>query len=183
MKQGLIYAGVGSRETPDHILDLMETFARLVAEQGNWVLYSGNAVGADRAFQTGACMGKGQAIVFLPWERYKVGGWASTFVTPTSSTLFSNIKKMREMGVLEQSHINRLTEGGMKLHGRNYHQILGYGNQYPRASLLVCWTRDGLDVGGTATAIKLARVSGLTVKNLGLPTVEAEVREFIRKNS
>jgi len=48
---------------------------------------------------------------------------------------------------------------------------------------VVCWTEGGQEIGGTRTAIRLANHMGIMVKNLGLPSVEKEVREFIRKNS
>ena len=52
-QQGLAYAGIGSRETPPTVLDLMGRFASQLSIQG-WVLRTGMAGGADQAFYRGA---------------------------------------------------------------------------------------------------------------------------------
>ena len=46
------YTGVGSRETPSDILEVMESVGYALASQG-WTLRSGGAVGADQAFERG----------------------------------------------------------------------------------------------------------------------------------
>lgn len=44
------YTGVGSRETPEEILKVMEDLAFNLRETG-WILRSGGAEGADTAFE------------------------------------------------------------------------------------------------------------------------------------
>lgn len=46
------YTGIGSRETPYEIQDLMKRIAFKLAENG-WLLRSGGAEGADTAFENG----------------------------------------------------------------------------------------------------------------------------------
>ena len=46
------YAGVGSRDTPEHILNIMHHIGAYLATQG-WVLRSGAASGADAAASSG----------------------------------------------------------------------------------------------------------------------------------
>lgn len=49
----LPYAGIGSRQTPDDILELMHRIGSTLAING-FTLRSGGAVGADTAFEQGA---------------------------------------------------------------------------------------------------------------------------------
>ena len=47
------YTGVGGRETPPHVLNLMTRIAQGLAKVGG-ILRSGGARGADSAFEAGA---------------------------------------------------------------------------------------------------------------------------------
>ena len=49
----LTYAGIGSRQTPQHIQDTIRTIAAELGARG-WLLRSGHAEGADIAFEMGA---------------------------------------------------------------------------------------------------------------------------------
>ena len=49
----LYYAGIGSRETPDHVLETMASAAQYLGKEG-FTLRSGGAKGADTAFDQGA---------------------------------------------------------------------------------------------------------------------------------
>jgi hypothetical protein len=60
------YAGIGSRQTPDHVLAAITAVAKVLAERG-YILRSGGAEGADTAFEKGA--GKATEI-FLPWRGF-----------------------------------------------------------------------------------------------------------------
>ena len=62
---------------------------------------------------------------------------------------------------------NRLSYGAKKLHARNCHQVLGPALNDPVA-LLICWTLNGKESGGTATAIKLAKQYKIRVINLAV---------------
>ncbi len=46
------YSGIGSRETPDDIIDVMKQLGKKLADQG-WILRTGGAKGADQAFELG----------------------------------------------------------------------------------------------------------------------------------
>ena len=63
------YAGVGSRDTPDHILNTMHHIGAYLATQG-WVLRSGAANGADTFFEKGALHVGGEAEIYLPWKGF-----------------------------------------------------------------------------------------------------------------
>ena len=64
----LTYAGIGSRQTPRGILDIMTRMATWLAGQG-WYLHSGGAKGADTAFADGAPVA--DRTQFLPWVAYQ----------------------------------------------------------------------------------------------------------------
>jgi predicted Rossmann fold nucleotide-binding protein DprA/Smf involved in DNA uptake len=49
----MYYTGVGSRECPTYILDLMTQYATVLNNKG-YILRSGGALGADSAFQSGS---------------------------------------------------------------------------------------------------------------------------------
>ena len=79
----MIYTGIGSRETPSHILQLMTSLARAFSDAG-YYLRSGGAHGADSAFEEGAS----KSIIYLPWDGFNgrfVDG--RTFVTIPSSSV------------------------------------------------------------------------------------------------
>ena len=57
------YAGVGGRETPAHVLNLMTRIAQGLTKVGG-ILRSGGARGADTAFEAGAGSAK---EIFLPY--------------------------------------------------------------------------------------------------------------------
>ena len=61
------YAGIGSRQTPELVLNSMMTIARHLARLGH-TLHSGAAAGADSAFEQGC--GEGSKFIFLPWRGY-----------------------------------------------------------------------------------------------------------------
>ena len=61
-------AGIGSRRTPDTVLDLVERLAGELAAAG-WLLRSGHVPGAGQAFERGA---DADAEVFLPWPTFEI---------------------------------------------------------------------------------------------------------------
>jgi len=48
----IYYAGIGSRSTPDNVLGIMEKLGIVLAKKG-FILRSGGADGADKAFEKG----------------------------------------------------------------------------------------------------------------------------------
>lgn len=162
---GGVYAGIGSRETPDDVLIVMEALAETLARQG-WILRSGGARGADSAFERGCDMGRGKKEIFLPWKEYE--GNSSGLWRPSSEAF----------GMAAGLHPNwgRLKEGARKMMARNCHQILGGTLQSP-VKFVCCWTKDGAtsraertpDSGGTGQAIALASESAIPVYNLRRP--------------
>ena len=63
------YAGIGSREAPALIQGFFTKLAERLAGQG-YVLRSGGAAGADKAFEKGCDEASGEKEIFLPWAGY-----------------------------------------------------------------------------------------------------------------
>ena len=142
------YTGVGSRKTPDVILDIMTRLAVKLNNHG-YTLRSGGAVGADRAFEEGARKNK---QIFL-----------------------ANMATPEAMEIAKEVHPawNNCNEYARKLHGRNSFQVLGRSLKEP-SNFLVCWTPDGCvnhdgrnrQTGGTGTAISIADKYSIPIFNL-----------------
>ena len=149
----MIYTGIGSRETPESVLVMMTTAAQALDEAG-WTLRSGGAPGADSAFEKGVTSKRKE--IYLPWPNFNGNN------SPLSSPSPDAIKMASEL------HPNWLacSQGARKLHGRNCHQILGENLATP-SDLVICWTKYGQLVGGTAMALRLAMRHNVRIINLG----------------
>lgn len=141
------YAGIGSRTTPQNILDQMTELATHFQCCG-LTLRSGGAKGADSAFESGA-------------------GDKKTIFTANS-----NIPD-EAFEIASQHHP---AWGGLgpyvkRLHARNVMQILGE-NLDCKVLFVVCWTPDGAETetsvktGGTGQAIRVANAYNIPVFNL-----------------
>ena len=76
---------------------------------------------------------------------------------------------------------DRCNEWARGMHSRNCHQILGYDLQSP-VDAVICWTPDGVVVGGTATALKLSMKAGIPIFNLGVSdkkSVLNDIKNFL----
>lgn len=171
---GKSYAGIGSRRTPDDVLELMRLLARKLAVEG-WRLRSGHAPGADLAFERGAL---GHADIFLPWPHFNSGEVVdgTQWVRPTAEAIQIAID-VHPIG-------EHLSSAALALHARNSHQILGPTLDDP-SRFVVCWTNDGATVnptratGGTGQAILLAAREKITVFNLQVPLHRRWAEEYI----
>jgi len=136
------YAGIGSRKTPPEICDLMTRLATKL-EQLGYILRSGGAEGADKAFESGVTYPTHKEI-FLAKDS-----------TPKSEEVASTIHPAWD----------KCSPYVKKLHGRNIFQVLGRNLDSP-VEFVICWTPNSQDVGGTRTAVVLARQKGIPVYNL-----------------
>ncbi len=155
-----IYAGVGSRNTPSNILNEMQNIAFYLGKIG-WTLRSGGADGADSAFEKGCDRTNGKKEIFLPWKNFN----------KSNSELCSPSKEAIEIAKTIHPAWENLSQGAKLLHARNCHQVLGVDLKTP-ANLLICWTENGRTIGGTATAIKIAKNNGIKVINLATENID-----------
>lgn len=169
------YSGVGSRSTPDEILQRMRDWAAWLARQG-WTLRSGGADGADAAFEQGATQAAGACDIYLPWKGFNGHSSSRTRVCEQALALAESVHPAW----------SRLSDAARKLHARNCYQVLGKTLDRPSAFVL-CWTPDGCErraercssTGGTATAIVLAERHGVPVYNLARDDAEQRLARLL----
>lgn len=173
------YTGIGSRETPLVICDLMTKVGIVLAKKG-YILRSGKAQGADAAFQVGAQQVKGsQCEIYIPWRGFKgdvrlVDNWD---ILP---------KGMQEGGdafeIMKTIHPywSKCTASVVKLHCRNVYQVLGNDLQTP-SKFVLYWAKvvRGEVSGGTATAVNLANLYDIPTINMYFDDWKDKVKEVL----
>lgn len=147
----LYYTGIGSRETPDEIQQAMTKIATILSG-ANYILRSGGADGADKAFENGAKLKE----IYIPWRGFN--GSTSTLIKGEDATA-------RRIASTIHPAWHRCTEPARKLHTRNIFQVLG-ADLNIKSQFVICWTSDGKPSGGTATAMNLAMNNNIPVFNM-----------------
>lgn len=159
------YTGIGSRNTPTRVLKKMAIYAK-VLEQFGYVLRSGAARGADKAFERGVVDPNNKEIFLsgdaLPWT-FK---YVANHCMPKDRKGFHNWEPY--------------TKG---LLARNMMQVLGIDGVRP-SEFLVCWTNDGdyntSEIGGTGYAVRCAQVNDIPIYNLGYPDQMVAFEDMLR---
>lgn len=166
-----IYCGIGSRETPAPILDLMATIGYQAAQQG-FLLRSGGAPGADTAFEKGADLADGLKEIYLPWNGFqgRRADEKSTHVIMSQAAL--------DLAAQHHPKWSACSDGARKLHARNCFQVLGPQLDRP-SDFIICWTQGGLGGGGTGQALRLAKALNIPIYDLGDPAIEDRFRSSI----
>src|SRR5215469_13551897 len=149
------YTGIGSRKTPDNILILMKEIAYKLAKE-NFTLRSGGLNGADLAFEVGCDLNKGKKEIYIPWKKFN-----------NSESLLYNIPN-QSFDIAQRIHPawEKCNHSVKKLHARNVCQILGLTLNIP-SFFVICWTKNGEFIGGTRTALILAKEENIPILNLG----------------
>lgn len=153
------YAGIGSRETPSEILYSMEEIAEYMSSF-DWTLRSGGANGADSAFEKMAKLKE----VYLPWKGFNrsnspLYGILDTKVVEISRKVWND--RFEKGGVV--CSWDSLKETTKLMMIRNCYQILGQNLTNP-SKLVICWTKDGEETGGTGQALWLAKMINESIK-------------------
>lgn len=172
------YSGVGSRETPEDVIVLMENLGEYLCDQG-YRGRSGMAPGADMAFYRGAQRSARFAEVgfdnFLPnawmFNRPEFGN----IVPDPSANIFDATRfvdtydQAQEIAFAARGNFEGLKRGGIELHTRNTFQVLGPTLDVPSRAV-ICWAipvgKQGKFRGGTNTAIQIAKRFEVEVINL-----------------
>lgn len=180
-----IYAGIGSRETPANILAVM-TQAAAALERAGYLLRSGGAPGADRAFQTGVTDPAHHAI-FLPGRslygmRTGPGIYDATTLPGWKSALESVPAFHPNPGALSPFATN--------LMARNAMQVFGPEVNSP-ADFVMAWAPGGYEntppplgfrEGGTGQALRMARHYNIPIRNLANTETLDRVLAFIENS-
>lgn len=167
------YAGIGSRETPKDVLVLFEKVATYLANKG-FILRSGGASGADKAFEIGCDNARGRKEIYLPWQGFE----------GSSSDLVVNSPLAFELAGRFHPYWNNLSNGARKLHTRNSHQVLGRDLNTP-SKFIICWTKNGSGSGGTGQAIRIAKFNNIPIFDAGkykdIDEMRKELKLFLDK--
>lgn len=159
------YAGIGSREIDEETRNKILKIGQTLAKQEH-LLRSGGAAGSDLAFEQGCDSANGLKEIYLPWPTF-----GSKWERPKSNSDIAVVspkalKIIKEL-TLEYGDYNQKCKDWMwKLTARNVHQILGKDLNDP-VSFVVCYTKNGEEIGGTRWALRLAKKMNIPVYNLG----------------
>lgn len=165
------YTGIGSRSTPGSILTLIHRVSEKLDKLG-FLLRSGGANGADAAFEKYST----RKEIYLPWDgfngRHHDGGTYFDYLQcPGWSIAKASVDSFHPAP-------GQLSNAGRKLMARNAMQISGRDCK-SQTDVVICWTKDGKDIGGTSQAILMARSFHIPVLNLGYPETEKFFRTFV----
>lgn len=130
----MYYTGIGSRNTPEDILELMSKIAKKLETLG-YTLRSGGANGADKAFENGV---ENLKEIYLPWKNFN----------NNNSEFFNVSDKARDLASKFHPNWSNLKFSVKNLMGRNAYQVLGY-NLDKKSEFVICWTPDGCESNKT----------------------------------
>lgn len=155
------YAGIGSRQTPPEILDLMTELAAALMNKG-YTLRSGGAKGADSAFEKGTTYKE----IFRSNDAQP---WA-----------FEEVKKHMPS---DRSGFDDWKPYVKGLMARNMMQILGRDGNKP-VEFVLCWAPSinyaDSSSGGTGYAIRCALAHGISVYNMFETSTIQFVKEWLK---
>ncbi len=179
------FTGIGSRNTPEKYLNILENVSRFIVDTYKLKLRSGHAVGADRACEKGA---NGFADIYLPWKTYGIRPYKND---PGMEVIGNAIIPEREKEIAEfmcdlvaRKPYQEMERGVQLLMERNVNQIIGHTDPVHELSRIVlCYSPD---IGGTSYATALARhfdIHITNILNLNLSEVIEEVDSVIPSTS
>lgn len=155
------YAGIGSRKTPSNILNDMTELAKILDDK--YVLRSGGADGADKAFELGAS----NKQIFLPWAGFN-DNTSKYFIPngPLTEEFLAENNLLELFSIAGRYHpvFASLRQTVKRLIARNTYQVLG-PDLKTHSSFIICWM-DPKNTGGTGQAIRIANDYGIKYFNL-----------------
>lgn len=145
---------IGSRKTPRSLIPVIKNYCRILVDLG-YTMRSGGADGFDTFAESSFDLYGGQKEIYLPWPNFN----------NNSSPLYGVSNAARKLAEKYHTKWNSLSEKARLLHSRNTYQVLGSKLISP-SEFLICWTPSGKEVGGSRTAIVLAKDFNVSVYNL-----------------
>lgn len=155
------YAGIGSRETPPEVCQMLTRVGSALASRG-FTLRSGGAPGADQAFEAGAVAAAGATEIYIPRA-----GWRGSHSDLNPDRIEPEIWREAERiaarfhpdwSLVRSPHARALLT-------RDTFQVLGPDLRSP-SRFVIAWTQDGLASGGTGQAMRIAEAEGIPVLNV-----------------
>ncbi|MFO7815325.1 MAG: hypothetical protein R6V14_06290 [Halanaerobiales bacterium] len=179
------YAGIGSRDTPQDILKIMERLAFSLGKN-KYTLRSGGSPGADTAFEAGAKKAQSEFEIYLPWSKFQAR-MGENYIDVRNLDTFD---KAQNIAIKNYPEFEELSESSKKLIIRDTYQVLGKDLNTP-SEFIVCWTPDGCithrdrsrETGGTGQAISIASKRDIPIFNLKLKEHRRQIKEWLGKLS
>lgn len=168
------YAGIGSRDTPKEIQDIMSHLASTLEDKG-WILRSGGANGADSAFE-GGVKDRNKMEIFLPEASFN-----RRWVTVTGCINIMTLETYEDaMKTVDKFHPapGKLSPFARRLMARNAMQVLGQDLK-TLSKMIICWTPKGEVTGGTGQALRIANEYNIPIFNLGNTKVLKSVQMYL----
>lgn len=188
----MIYTLIGSRETPEDVLELMTRFAYKAASKG-YTARSGGANGADTCLEDGvkafikdnklsAKKAEDLMEVYLPWKDFNSRN-SNDYGYYTLPWLD---KKNEAYNLASEIHPawEKCSNGAKSLHVRNTMQVLGKNLNKP-SKFILCYGvshKKGSEIpkGGTKTGCELGKLYGVEIFNLYLPEHRKRVERWLK---
>lgn len=164
------FAGIGSRETPSHLIPEIERLSKNLIEKG-FCLRSGGADGSDLFWESAYDKFSGQKEIFLPWKEFN----------KNKSELYQIKPEAEYIASVHHPKWKSLSEKSKKFHSRNVYQVLGYDLDCA-SEFVICWTVDGKPSGGTAQAMRIAEHYKIPIFNLYNKDVSNHIDSFLELN-
>lgn len=149
------YAGIGSRDTPKEVLELMFHLGEWLANKG-YTLRSGHAQGADISFESGCIKACGAKEIYIPWQGFN----------HSTSNFFRISNAAYDIAKKYHPAWDRCSKYAKDLMARNSYQVLGIDLNSP-CKFIICYTDKGKLIGGTAQALRIAMAYNIPIFNFG----------------
>ena len=158
------YAGIGSRSISEQESWVIRTWAAWLKIKG-YTLISGNAEGADIAFQEGS---QSDCFVMLPWTGFNEGKYNLDHSRGVMAV--GDMPQGRQAVFQYHPNPSALSNGALALQARNYYQVCGLeAFRCPPVDFVLCCadpdSRGGVK-GGTGQAVRIAQNLGIPVFNM-----------------
>jgi hypothetical protein len=154
-------ACIGSRDMDARQVSWCRQIGALITANG-FELHSGNALGADQAFASGANQEHPELVyLHLPWASYEVG--AVQDLNHVSVYPFGNMKFYVDIAAEVHPRWNFLKQAVRKLHARNSSILVP--NQ-TNVDVCIAWPSAIKGGGGTGQGMRIAKSRGIKLIDL-----------------
>ena len=174
----MIYAGIGSRETPTPILDKMTEAAKYLQSLG-YTLRSGNAIGADQAFEKGATK---KEVFSGSKSAGSIEHVVAEEIHPAWDIMLDASRRKAKARNKDPEKAARYVANLM---ARNTNQIFGSNLDTP-VDFVLAYDKSGWEgkgarpkKGGTLQAVDMAARKGIPVINMANPNWRSELKKAI----
>ena len=188
----MTYAGIGSRETPADVLELMTKAAKWLEAKG-YTLRSGGAVGADTAFEVGVT-NKNKKQIFKGFD--KVGPKEVAIAHEVHPDLKGAMERSKNKKKEERLRAGaseaeaeksgeRSAWAVQNLMARNTNQVFGAKLDTP-SDFVLFYAKETKNprrpAGGTGQAVEMARLKGIPTINMADSDWRKQLENVVKEN-